>query len=70
VHVHDDIFHFSIVNSPLRGGAPSVLRSLEIREEADDVHGRQVNKIERLRIFHAAAKHKVEFAVVHKITVS
>ena len=59
VEMDDDIFHFRIVDGPLRRCAPGLFRGSIIGEYPDEIDRVQILKIQGLRIAHAAAEYEM-----------
>jgi hypothetical protein len=61
VQVHDDVFHFSIIDGALGICTPSSFSGVEIGEYSHQIEFFEVYEIKTLRIADASAHDKVKF---------
>ena len=62
VQVHDDIFHFSVVDGALGGAAPGFFGIGVIVEHADEIETLEIDKFKTARILDAAAEDEMKLA--------
>ncbi len=61
--MHDDVFHFGVINGPLRRATPRFFGAGVIREHADDIELVEVSELQCLRVFNASTKDKMQFRI-------
>jgi hypothetical protein len=62
VQMHDDIFHFGVVDRFLCCGAPSFFRGRIVRKHPDNVELFQISEFQCLRVFDPAPEHQMQFS--------